>query len=192
MTEGRGHRGNDSGIRGKKFVNTGVGVEEFERMTIHQQAPERGFASGDTAGQSDEHGHFLGTTLPVLRSGRWLFPPETLGSHARPFEIGRQAERFDDFFLVRVVLGTQQLSGRIHQARGDEDDQVTFDLLVDFRTEQGAREGHIPENWDLVVDLLNILSDKPAESDGLTIPDADVGGHLAFAEDWLVDDVLGE
>ena len=120
---------------------------------------------------------------PHVPTGEGLFA-EGAGIDAGPGEVFGEAEGIDDFFgFVGLDEG---LALGVHQAGGDEDDEIFFDFLVHIGAEEASGERDVAEDRDFVVDFLHILADESAEGDSLAVPDADTRGDFANGEDGLV------
>src|SRR5205085_4746404 len=78
---------------------------------------------------------------------------------------------------------------RLNDAGRDKDHQVTLQVLFDARAEESPNQRDIAETRDLVLDLLNVLTNEAAENDRVAVIDRHAGLHLAGGEDRLVDDV---
>jgi hypothetical protein len=67
------------------------------------------------------------------------------------------------------------IARRINDGGCDEDDQVPLGRGHRLASEETAQERNIPQDRDLVFDLLHFLGNKPAENDGLTVPNNSAG-----------------
>ena len=95
-----------------------------------------------------------------------------------------QSLRF--FFFFRLI---HRLAAGINQPRGDEDDQVSFDVLIDIGAEEAADDRNVANDRRAIFGLLHVFAHQTTEHDGLAVPDAHARRDFAGAEDRLVDDV---
>ena len=75
---------------------------------------------------------------------------------------------------------------------GDENDEISFDVLINIRTEETPNQRNIANDGRFIFGLLHIFAHQPAKHDGLPVIDADAGGNLARTEHGLVYHVFSE
>ncbi len=94
-------------------------------------------------------------------------------------------------FLFFVGL-VDWLSGRIHQPGRYEDDQITFDVLIDIGAEQAADHRNVAEERRAVLNFLDVFAHQTAKHNCLPVPHVHTGGHFSCTEDGLIDNIIRE
>src|SRR5205807_1569180 len=97
--------------------------------------------------------------------------------------------RFDQFGFLLFLSGIHRLPAGIDETRGDEDHEVTFDMLLGVAAKETADKWDVAKNWRAVFSLLHILAHQTAQHHRLPIPHTYAGGNLSGTEDRLVNDV---
>ena len=65
-------------------------------------------------------------------------------------------------------------------------------MLIDIGAKGPADDGNVADDGCFILYLLHVLAHQPADDNRLAVPHTDVRGHLARAENGLVDHILGE
>src|SRR5581483_612831 len=94
--------------------------------------------------------------------------------------------------LLLFFLVVEGKARRGDHACGNENDQVTFDVLIDIGSEQSTNERNITDDRRFILCLLHVFSHQSAEHDCLAVINADAGSDLACAEYRLIDHVFGK
>src|SRR2546423_10870799 len=94
------------------------------------------------------------------------------------------------FFLLLNLI--ERLAPRVHKCCRYKHDEIAFDMLIHIGPEEPADHWQVTKDWSAVFGFLDVLAHQATENDSLAIPNTDTRGDLACAEDWLVNDVIGE
>jgi hypothetical protein len=94
--------------------------------------------------------------------------------------------------LLFFLRGINWHAARINQMHGRKDDQVAFDVLIDSVAKKPTEQWNVADDRRSIFRLLHILAHQTAQHHGLAVPHTHVRSHLARAEDWLVNHILGE
>ena len=105
----------------------------------------------------------------------------------RDFRQDRGLQPF--FFFLGRVQG--QTAGR-DEARGDENNQIPFDVLIDISAEQPSNQRNVADDRDLIFRFLHVFPHQTAKHDRLAVPHAHIRRHFARAKNRLINHVLSE
>src|SRR5437762_10003735 len=98
----------------------------------------------------------------------------------------RRREQAFLFFLIQ-----RHTCGR-DDARGDEDDQVLFSVLLDIGAKRSADERNVANDGNFILGFLHVFTHQSTDYDRLPVINADTRSNLARAEDRLVNHIGGK
>ena len=75
----------------------------------------------------------------------------------------------------------------IDQPRGDENEQIGLISLGGLGLEQSSDQRNVAEKRNFIINLLQLLRDKTAQDDRLTVPNYDAGDQIAGGKQRLLD-----
>src|SRR5437763_10835940 len=102
-----------------------------------------------------------------------------------------QNRRLQQPFLF-LLSGINWQSARINQPRRHENDEIAFDVLIDVGAEEASNQGNIADDRDFIFCLLHVFTHQSTEHNRLAVPDTYARGHLARAENRLVNHIISE